>query len=94
MNGLLPNNDHKRFTGIVKTWITSQGFGFVCRDDYFEEDIFVSVFDVPARDKKKTLHMRERVEFEIRTKPTGHRYAIITSFPAPQGALAQSGHAL
>lgn len=64
---LSPKQEAKRVQGIVKSFNSIQGYGFIKTDD--GRDVFVHATDV--EDYGQTLRTRDRVTFAIRRVPKG-----------------------
>lgn len=66
----------ERYTGIVKWFNASKGYGFIGREDG-ESDIFVH-FSSIAMDGFRRLEEGQKVEFSIEQGPKGLQAASVT----------------
>lgn len=58
-------------SGIVKSWNSQRGFGFIVMDD--EDEVFVNVNDLHITLKNKGLREGQRVVFDIKGDMKGDR---------------------
>ncbi len=57
--------------GIVKSWDSSRGYGFIVTDE--DEDVFVNVIDLDITIKKRGLQEGDRVSFDVRSDLKGEK---------------------
>jgi len=58
-------------SGIVKSWDSQRGFGFIVADD--EEELFVNVNDIHPSVQPKRLREGQHVRFDVRSDMKGDR---------------------
>jgi CspA family cold shock protein len=57
--------------GVVKSWDSSKGFGFIATSD--GEDLFVHLSDLHPTIRTQRLHEGQRVKFDIKSDMKGDR---------------------
>jgi cold shock protein len=67
-----------RFTGTVKWFNATKGYGFIGRDDEGGEDVFVH-FSSIQMEGYRALKQGQKVEFEIEQGPKGLQAANVTA---------------
>lgn len=67
-----------RFTGTVKWFNATKGYGFIGRDDNGGEDVFVH-FSSIQMEGYRALKQGQKVEFEIEQGPKGLQAANVTA---------------
>lgn len=67
-----------RFTGTVKWFNATKGYGFIGRDDNNGDDVFVH-FSAIMMEGYRSLKQGQKVEFEIEQGPKGLQAANVTA---------------
>jgi cold shock protein len=67
-----------RFTGTVKWFNATKGYGFIGRDDNGGDDVFVH-FSAIQMEGYRALKQGQKVEFEIEQGPKGLQAANVTA---------------
>lgn len=75
----MQNNTRERYTGTVKWFDPTKGYGFIDRDN-MDEDIFVHASDILGAGIGgfESLKEGQRVEFEIEQSPRGPKAVLVT----------------
>jgi CspA family cold shock protein len=66
-----------RYTGTVKWFNATKGYGFIGRDDNNGDDVFVHFSAIQA-EGYRALKQGQKVEFEIEQGPKGFQAAQVT----------------
>ena len=66
-----------RFTGTVKWFNATKGYGFIGRDDNGGEDVFVH-FSAIQMEGYRALKQGQKVEFQVEQGPKGLQAANVT----------------
>lgn len=72
-----------RFTGTVKWFNATKGYGFIGRDDNGGDDVFVH-FSAIQMEGYRSLKQGQKVEFEIEQGPKGLQAANVTAAAEPE----------
>ena len=67
-----------RYTGTVKWFNATKGYGFIGRDDNGGDDVFVH-FSAIQMEGYRALKQGQKVEFEIELGPKGQQAAQVTA---------------
>ena len=67
----------ERYSGTVKWFNATKGFGFIGRDDNGGDDVFVH-FSAIQMEGYRALKEGQKVEFEIENGPKGFQAAQVT----------------
>ena len=76
-----------RFTGTVKWFNATKGYGFIGRDDNNGDDVFVH-FSAIMMEGYRSLKQGQKVEFEIEQGPKGLQAANVTAGDAGEAAVS------